>query len=116
VDAVGGDVGLAAAADLRERGEPDLGLMLLIFGVYSTDTESASWQRFGRGAGLSQSQMRRIWETYLERPEQRRDWRAAPLLAGLAGLPPGHLIVESLDPLLDDGHALAPGHKTAGSP
>ena len=58
--------------------------MLLIYGVYSTDSESPSWQRFGHGAGLSQTQMRWIWETYLERPEQQTDWRAAPLLADLA--------------------------------
>src|SRR5438552_16716140 len=115
-DSAGANLALAAALALRDAGEPALGLMLSIYGAYSTDTESASWQRFGRGAGLSQSQMRWIWETYLERPEQRRDWRAAPLLAGLAGLPPGHLIVGSLDPLLDDGHALASGLKAAGVP
>ena len=54
--------------------------MLLIYGVYSADSESPSWRRFGQGAGLSQTQMRWIWETYLERPEQQKDWRAAPLL------------------------------------
>ena len=72
--------------------------------------------RFGRGAGLSQTQMRWIWETYLERPDQQHDWRAAPLLADLAGLPPAHLIVGSLDPLLDDSHNLAAALKKAGVP
>ncbi len=109
--AVGGD-----ALALRDAGERALGFQLLIYGVYSTDTESDSWQRFGRGAGLSQSQMRWIWETYLESPEQQRDWRAAPLLADLAGLPPAHLIVGNLDPLLDDSHRLAARLKEAGVP
>ena len=36
---------LAAALALRDMGEHALGFMLLIYGVYSTDTESASWQR-----------------------------------------------------------------------
>jgi acetyl esterase len=115
-DSAGANLALAAALALRDAGERALGFQLLIYGVYSTDTESASWQRFGRGAGLSQSQMRWIWETYLESPEQQRDWRAAPLLADLAGLPPAHLIVGSLDPLLDDSHRLAACLKEAGVP
>jgi acetyl esterase len=90
--------------------------MLLIYGCFSTDTESPSWQRFGQGAGLSQTQMRWIWETYLERLEQRNDWRAVPILADPGGLPPTHLTVGSLDPLLDDSHALASRLKTAGVP
>jgi acetyl esterase len=115
-DSAGANLALAAAAALRDAGEPALGFMLLIYGCYSTDTESDSWQRFGRGAGLSQTQMRWIWETYLERPEQQRDWRAAPILADSAGLPPAHLIVGSLDPLLDDSHHLAARLKEAGVP
>ncbi len=90
--------------------------MLLIYGVYSADSESPSWQRFGQGAGLSQTQMRWIWETYLERPEQQKDWRAAPLLGDLKGLPPAHMIVGSLDPLLDDSHNLEAALKKAGVP
>ena len=115
-DSAGANLALAAAVASREAGERALGLMLLIYGCYSTDIESASWQRFGRGAGLSRTQMRWIWETYLERPEQQRDWRAVPILADLAGLPPAHLIVGSLDPLLDDSHLLASRLTAAGVP
>jgi acetyl esterase/lipase len=105
-DSAGGNLALAAALALRDEGLLALRFMLLIYGVYSTDTESPSWQRFGRGAGLSQTQMRWIWETYLERPEQRQDWRAAPILGNLKGLPPAHLIVGNLDPLIDDSRGL----------
>ena len=115
-DSAGANLALAAAVASREAGEHALGLMLLIYGCYSTDTESSSWQRFGRGAGLSQTQMRWIWDTYLERPEQQRDCRAVPILANLAGLPPAHLIVGSLDPLLDDNHLLASRLTAAGVP
>src|SRR5215471_5224208 len=108
-DSAGANLALAAALALRDAGERALGLMLLIYGCFSTDTESDSWQRFGRGVGLSQTQMRWIWETYLERPEQQGDWRAAPILGNLAGLPPAHLIVGNLDPLLDDSRRLAAG-------
>jgi acetyl esterase len=115
-DSAGANLALAAAAALRNAGEGALGFTLLIYGCYSTDTESPSWQRFGRGAGLSQTQMRWIWETYLERPEQQRDWRAVPILADPAGLPPAHLIVGNLDPLLDDSHRLAARLKEGGVP
>jgi len=113
-DSAGANLALAAALALRNASERALGLMLLIYGCYSTDTESASWQAFGRGAGLSQTQMRWIWDTYLERPEQQSDWRAAPILADPAGLPRAHLIVGSLDPLLDDSYRLASRLKEAG--
>ena len=115
-DSAGANLALAAALAVRDAGQRELGFMLLIYGCFSTDTESPSWQRFGQGAGLSQTPMRWIWETYLERPEQRDDWRAAPILANLAGLPPAHLIVGSLDPLLDDSHRLAARLKEAGVP
>jgi acetyl esterase len=115
-DSAGANLALAAALAARDAGERSLAFMLLIYGCFSTDTESPSWQRFGQGAGLSQTQMRWIWETYLERPEQRDDCRAAPILANLAGLPPAHLIVGSLDPLLDDSHRLAARLKEAAVP
>ena len=38
---------------------------------------------------------------------ERNDWRAAPLLANLAGLTAAQLIVGRLDPLLDDSQRLA---------
>ena len=115
-DSAGANLALAAAVALRDAGERTLSFVLLIYGCFSTDTESESWQRFGRGAGLSQTQMRWIWETYLERPEQQRDWRAAPLLADLKGLPPAHLVVGNLDPLLDDSQRLAARMEEAGVP
>jgi acetyl esterase len=115
-DSAGGNLALAAAMALRDEGVRALRFMLLVYGVYSTDSDSASWQRFGQGAGLSQTQMRWIWETYLETPEQRQDWRAAPILGNLKGLPPAHLVVGSLDPLLDDSHRLGTALKQAGVP
>ena len=54
--------------------------------------------------------------TYLERPEQKEDWRAAPMLGDLTGVAPAHLIVGSLDPLLDDSNNLAAKLKAAGVP
>lgn len=115
-DSAGANLALAAALAMRDAGETAVKFQLLIYGVYSTDSDSPSWQRFGQGAGLSQTQMRWIWETYLEKPEQMQDWRAAPILADLKGVAPAHLIVGSLDPLLDDSDALATRLRAAGVP
>ena len=113
-DSAGANLALGAALALGPDRLAAVRFMLLIYGVYSTDIESPSWQRFGRGAGLSQTQMRWIWETYLERPEQQQDWRAAPILADLAALPPACLLVGSLDPLLDDNRRLSAALQSAG--
>jgi acetyl esterase len=115
-DSAGGNLALATALEMRDSGEKALRFQLLIYGVYSTDSDSPSWQRFGQGAGLSQTQMRWIWQTYLANPEQQKDWRAAPVLADLKGVAPAHLIVGSLDPLLDDSNNLAAKLKAAGVP
>jgi acetyl esterase len=115
-DSAGGNLALAAALALRDAGETALSFLLLIYGVYSSGSESPSWQRFGQGAGLSQTQMRWIWETYLESPDQASDWRAAPLNASLDGLPPAHLVIGSRDPLLDDSRNLKARLDAAGVP
>jgi acetyl esterase/lipase len=115
-DSAGSNLALATALAMRDAGQRALKFQLLIYGVYSTDSDSPSWQRFGQGAGLNQVNMRWIWETYLEGPQQQEDWRAAPILAELKGVAPAHLIVGSLDPLLDDSNNLVAKLKPAGVP
>ena len=119
--AVGGDsagacLALAAAEAMRDAGDKALRFQLLVYGCYTTDCDSTSWQRFGQGGGLTQAGMKWAWGTYLTAPEQYRDWRAAPGIGNLAGLPPAHLIVGNLDPLFDDSVSLAAGLKAAGVP
>src|SRR5579863_3448806 len=115
-DSAGANLALAAALAMRDAGERALRCQLLIYGCFSTDCDSPSWQRFGQGAGLSQVGMKWIWETYLAQPEQRSDWRASPIMADLKGVAPAHLIVGSLDPLQDDSNNLAAKLKAAGVP
>ncbi len=107
-DSAGGNLALSTALALRDAGASPLSFMLLIYGVYSTDNATAAWKALGTGSyGLSAAQMDWIWATYLNTPEERSDWRVAPLTAPMAGLPAAHLIVGTLDPLIDDSHALA---------
>ena len=107
-DSAGGNLALAAAIALRDAGASPLAFMLLIYGVYSTDSSGPTWAELGTGNyGLSAAQMDWIWATYLNAPAERHDFRVAPLAAPMAGLPPAHLIVGDLDPLTGDSHALA---------
>lgn len=107
-DSAGGNLALGVALALRDAGASPLSFMLLVYGVYSTDNTTPSWAQLGTGNyGLSAAQMDWIWDNYLDVPEQRADWRVAPLTATLTGLPPAHLIVGDLDPLIDDSRALA---------
>ena len=107
-DSAGGNLALAVAVTLRDAGASPLSFMLLNYGVYSTDNTSPSWPELGTGNyGLSAAQMDWIWATYLNSQVERGDSRVAPLTASMAGLPPAHLIVGDLDPLIDDSRALA---------
>lgn len=106
-DSAGANLALGAALAMRDAGEAKLAFLLLVYGVYSTDADSDSWMRLGTGTyGLSRPQVAWILENYLASPAQRDDWRVAPLLATMQGLPPAHLLVGTLDPLWDDNHAL----------
>ncbi len=116
-DSAGANLALGAALALRDAGASPLRFLLLHYGAYSTDGDSPSWQRFGSGAYvLSRAQLDWVWSTYLSHPGQKSDWRVAPLLAPLAGLPPAHLAIGTLDPLLDDNERLAAGLSAAGVP
>jgi acetyl esterase len=106
-DSAGANLALAAACALRDAGHSPLKALLLYYGVYTPDTAAASWQRLGSGAfGLSLDQMEWIWSHYLPEGGNRTDWRAAPGLAAMAGLPQALVHAATLDPLLDDSHAL----------
>jgi acetyl esterase len=106
-DSAGANLALGAAMALRDAGAPPR-FLLLHYGVYSTDFESASWRQLGGGEwGLSRDAIAWMWENYLGDPAQREDWRAAPLLGEMRGLPPALLTIGTHDPLLDDQYALA---------
>lgn len=114
-DSAGANLALASAIALRDAGASPLRFLLLHYGAYSTDGDSPSWQLFGSGAYvLSRAQLDWLWSTYLANPEQKNDWRVAPLQASLAGLPPTHLAIGKLDPLLDDNERLATALTAAG--
>ncbi len=116
-DSAGANLALGAALALRDAGRSPLSFLLLVYGAYSTEGDSDSWERFGTGTyGLSRAQLQWIWDHYLTSPEQRNYWRVAPLRASMQDLPRAHLIVGTLDPLQDDNRAMASRLQAAGVP
>lgn len=116
-DSAGANLALGAALALRDARSPVLSHLLLIYGVYSLDTDSPSWLKFGAGQyGLSTAQMDWIARHYLAEAGQARNPRVHLLDRPTDGLPPAHLVVGSLDPLQDDSHALAARFVAAGVP
>lgn len=114
-DSAGANLALGAAQALRDANEAALSFMLLIYGVYDDNAYSPSWQRLGTGTyGLSAAQMDWIWTHYLSSTDQRTDPRVTPIRGSMHGLPPAHLLVGTLDPLIDENQALAARLAEAG--
>jgi acetyl esterase/lipase len=106
-DSAGANLALSAALGLNAEERRSLRFLLLFYGVFSGDSDSASWRTLGSGSyGLSQIQMEWVWSTYLSDQQQRKDWRATPLSGDLADLPGILQIIGTLDPLMDDAEAL----------
>ncbi len=113
--AVSGDsagANLALAAMLHEggpQGRAFAAVAALYYGNYDLDFETESYRAFADGPGLTRDKMRRYWDWYLARREDRGNALAAPLRAGEAGfamMPPIRLIAAEVDPLLSDSLAL----------
>jgi acetyl esterase len=116
-DSAGGNLSVAAALRLRDRGTPDrLKALLLNYGTFSTDCTDEAEARFGgQGAVLQKAEMDHYYEAYLGAegiadPEPY----AAPLLADLKGLPPAFLAIPECDLLCEQSYAMAERMKAAG--
>ena len=74
--------------------------MLLIYGCYTDEISNEAVEGFGaEGNLLTAAEMAEFWHNYLVRPGDALDPLAAPLRAGLAGLPPAFLIGAQCDVL-----------------
>jgi acetyl esterase len=106
-DSAGANLALSAAIGLNADQRRALRFLLLFYGVFSGNSDSASWRRLGTGSyGLSQANIEWVWSKYLANPAQRNDARATPLSGDLTDLPMVLQIIGTLDPLMDDAEAL----------
>lgn len=117
-DSAGGNLSVAAALRLRDRGTPDrLKGLLLNYGAFAIKCSDEAEARFGGPkAVLQRAEMDHYYQSYLgteglAEPEPY----AAPLLADdLTGLPPAFLAIPECDLLAEQSYAMAERLKEAG--
>ncbi|HTR59831.1 MAG TPA: alpha/beta hydrolase [Casimicrobiaceae bacterium] len=106
-DSAGAHLALGAAIEARDRGGPGLAMQLLIYPVVAPDFETASYLEHAVSPTLSRADMIEYWNHYLPGRASDGDRRALPFRDALRGLPPALVVVAGLDPLHDEGVALA---------
>ncbi|HJP68025.1 MAG TPA: alpha/beta hydrolase fold domain-containing protein, partial [Sphingomicrobium sp.] len=116
-DSAGGNLSVATALRLRDRGTPDrIKGLLLNYGAFGTECSDEAEARFGGpDAVLQRAEMDHYYRSYLG-PEgiARPDPYAAPLLADLKGLPPAFLAIPECDLLAEQSYEMTNRFKQAG--
>jgi acetyl esterase len=116
-DSAGGNLSVATALRLRDRGKANaLRGLLLNYGAFGTDCSDEAEARFGGpGAVLQRAEMNHYYEAYLgEEGIAEPEPYAAPLLAELSGLPPAFLAIPQCDLLAEQSFEMAARMKEAG--
>jgi acetyl esterase len=115
-DSAGGNLAAVVAIMARDAGGPALCFQLLIYPVTDYGLDTPSYTTWAEGAGILTARgMAWFRDHYLSRPEDRLDWRAAPLQApDFSGLPPALVITAECDVLHDEGVLYARALSEAG--
>jgi acetyl esterase len=116
-DSAGANLAAAACLRLRDEAGPRPRLQLLLYGVFDLDyTLFPSHRANADGPILTAQAMEWFKEQYLDGTTTEDDPLVSPLRGRLEGLPPAHLIVGTLDPLLDQSRQFARRLEDAGVP
>jgi acetyl esterase len=109
-DSAGGTLAATCAIAARDAGLP-LSLQLLFYPGTCGHQDTASHRRFAKGFVLEEPHIAYFFNHYLRGPEDRSDWRFAPLdgldaqgeLLELGAVAPAWLGLAECDPLVDEG-------------
>jgi acetyl esterase len=106
-DSAGGTLAAACAIHARDRGWP-LALQLLIYPGTSPDQSTPSHRELGQGYLLESGLIDWFFAHYLRTPQDRQDWRFAPLVhPDLREVAPAWIALAQYDPLRDEGRLYA---------
>lgn len=115
-DSAGGTLAAVVALMARDAEIP-LALQLLIYPGTDAHQNTDSHHRYAAGYLLERRTILWFFEQYLRSPDDRIDWRFAPLLAKThVDLAPAWIAVAEYDPLHDEGVAYARKLESAGVP
>ncbi|WP_347718337.1 alpha/beta hydrolase [Sphingomonas sp.] len=111
-DSAGANLAIVTASALRDDpAAVPVAAQCLIYPVTETCRDEGSGREFGEGHFLTREGM--AWfDSHYGAPDDDR--RRNPIVAGLAGMPPTVIMTASLDPLRDQGRALASEIAKAG--
>jgi acetyl esterase len=119
-DSAGGTLATVCAVLARDAGLPKLALQMLIYPGTSSYQQSASHARLAEGYLLSAETIQWFFTQYVRSPEDREDWRFAPLdgargAPDFSGVAPAWIATAEYDPLSDEGAAYAAKLRAAGN-
>ena len=115
-DSAGGTLAAVNAILARDAGLP-LALQLLIYPGCTAHQDTPSHRRYAQGLVLEAPAIEWFFAHYVRSPEQRTDWRFAPLLApDVEGVAPAWIGLAECDPLVDEGIDYADKLRAAGVP
>lgn len=113
-DSAGGTLAAVNAILARDAGLA-LALQLLIYPGTTAHQDTGSHRRFAHGMVLEAHGIDWFFGNYVRSPEDREDWRFAPLNApDLEGVAPAFVCLAECDPLVDEGVAYADRLRAAG--
>ncbi len=112
-DSAGGN--LAAAVALKARNTSDFPILaqVLIYPVIDSACDSASYEAFATGHGLTRETMRYFWDCYLN-GKTRRAYAVPAKAITLESLPEAIVVIAGYDVLRDEGLKYASDMQSAG--
>jgi acetyl esterase/lipase len=116
-DSAGGGLSAHVTQALKQAGEPQPLLQILVYPWLEAFADNDSYREFEHGSPLDVAGMRWFLRHYTSDESEWRDPRLSPGLASdLAGLAPALIATAGFDPLCDEGAAYARRLESAGVP